>query len=70
MVSDERYYEYMGRRLREEEEKESVIKEEHTPEATVLKLYHDNRIFITKHVGGTAIEAQEKAYKHTLTKLL
>ena len=29
MVSDERYYEYMGRRLREEE-KESVIKEEHT----------------------------------------
>ena len=30
MVSDERYYEYMGRRLREEEEKESVIKEEHT----------------------------------------
>ena len=30
MVSDERYYEYMGRRLREEEEKEAVIKEEHT----------------------------------------
>ena len=30
MVSDERYYDYMGRRLREEEEKESVIKEEHT----------------------------------------
>ena len=30
MVSDERYYEYMGKRLREEEEKESVIKEEHT----------------------------------------
>ena len=30
MVSDERYYEYMGRRLKEEEEKESVIKEEHT----------------------------------------
>ena len=30
MVSDERYYEYMGRRLIEEEEKESVIKEEHT----------------------------------------
>jgi len=30
MVSDERYYEYMGRRLREEEEKESVIKDEHT----------------------------------------
>ena len=30
MVSDERYYEYMGRRLREEEEKDAVIKEEHT----------------------------------------
>ena len=30
MVSDERYYEYMGRRLREEEEKQSVIEEEHT----------------------------------------
>ena len=30
MVSDERYYDYMARRLREEEEKESVIKEEHT----------------------------------------
>ena len=30
MVSDERYYEYMGRRLREEEEKESVIEKEHT----------------------------------------
>ena len=30
MVSDERYYEYMGRRLREEEEKEAVIKDEHT----------------------------------------
>ena len=30
MVSDEIYYEYMGRRLREEEEKESVIEEEHT----------------------------------------
>ena len=30
MVSDERYYEYMGRRLREEEEKEVVIKDEHT----------------------------------------
>jgi len=30
MVSDERYYDYMARRLREEEEKESVIEEEHT----------------------------------------
>ena len=30
MVSDERYYDYMGRRLREEQEKQDVIKEEHT----------------------------------------
>jgi len=29
MVSDERYYDYMGRRLREEQEKEPVIEEEH-----------------------------------------
>ena len=47
-----------------------VIKEEHTPEATVLKLYHDKRIFITRHVGGTAIEAQEKAYKTVLNKII
>ena len=30
MVSDERYYDYMGRRLREEHEKQDVIKEEHS----------------------------------------
>ena len=30
MVSDERYYDYMGRRLKEEQEKQAVIKEEHT----------------------------------------
>ena len=30
MVSDERYYEYMGRRLREEEEKMAVIEEQHS----------------------------------------
>jgi len=30
MVSDERYYDYMGRRLREEQEKESAIREEHS----------------------------------------
>ena len=47
-----------------------VIQEEHTSKATVLKCYHDNRIFITKHVGGTAIEAQEKAYKRSLEKII
>ena len=30
MASDERYYDYMGRRLREEQEKQDVIKEEHS----------------------------------------
>jgi len=30
MVSDERYYDYMARRLREEEEKESILKEKHS----------------------------------------
>ena len=30
MVSDERYYDYMGRRLIEEAEKEAVITEEHS----------------------------------------
>ena len=30
MVSDERYYDYMGRRLREEAEKEAVITEENS----------------------------------------
>ena len=30
MVSDERYYTYMGRRLREEQEKEAAIREEHS----------------------------------------
>ena len=30
MVSDERYYDYMGRRLREEQEKEAAIRKEHT----------------------------------------
>ena len=47
-----------------------VIKEEHTSKATVLKLYYDKRILITRHVGGTAIEAQEKAYKRILEKII
>ena len=36
MVSDERYYDYMGRRLREEREKEAVIKEEHTHTSGIM----------------------------------
>ena len=36
MVSDERYYDYMGRRLREEREKEAVIREEHTHTSGIM----------------------------------
>ena len=47
-----------------------VIKEEHTPKATVLKVENSNRILITPHIGGTAIEAQEKAYKRVIEKII
>lgn len=47
-----------------------VIKEEHTSKATILKTQHDNRILITPHIGGTAIEAQERAYKRVIEKIL
>jgi len=47
-----------------------VIKEEHTSKATILKTQYDNRILITPHIGGTALEAQEKAYKRAIEKIL
>ena len=47
-----------------------VIKEEHTSKATVLKIENHKRILITPHIGGTAIEAQEKAYKRVIEKIL
>jgi len=46
-----------------------VIKEEHTSKATVLKVENSNKILITPHIGGTAIEAQEKAYKRVIEKV-
>ena len=46
-----------------------VIKEEHTSKATALKIENHNRILITPHIGGTAIEAQEKAYKRVIEKV-
>ena len=46
-----------------------VIKEEHSSKATALKIENHNSILITPHVGGTAIEAQEKAYKRVIEKL-
>ena len=36
MVSDERYYDYMGRRLREEQEKLDVIKKEHSHSNAIM----------------------------------
>lgn len=47
-----------------------VIKEEHSSKATNLRITSDYRILITPHIGGTAIEAQEKAYKKALSKIL
>lgn len=47
-----------------------VIKEEHTTIGTILKTTYDNRVLITPHIGGTAIEAQEKAYKRVIEKIL
>ena len=47
-----------------------VVKEEHTPKATLLKCLNDPRVLITPHIGGTAIQAQEKAYKAVIKKIL
>ena len=47
-----------------------VVKEEHTPKATLLKCLIDPRILITSHIGGTAIQAQEKAYKAVIKKII
>jgi lactate dehydrogenase-like 2-hydroxyacid dehydrogenase len=47
-----------------------VIKEEYSGKATNIKITSDYRIIRTPHIGGTALQAQEKAYKRTLEKLL
>ena len=46
-----------------------VLKEEHSDKATNLKICNDPRIIKTSHIGGTAIQAQEVAYKHVISKL-
>ena len=46
-----------------------VLKEEHSDKATNLKICNDPRIIKTSHIGGTAIQAQEVAYKHVIGKL-
>lgn len=47
-----------------------VIKEEHTNVCTELKSESHPNLFITPHTGGTAIDAQEKAYKRVIEKIL
>jgi len=34
-----------------------------------MKPQFNKNLFITPHIGGTALEAQEKAYKHVITKI-
>lgn len=46
-----------------------VIQEEHTNKYTVLKSENHRNLFVTPHTGGTAIDAQEKAYKRVIEKL-
>lgn len=46
-----------------------VIQEEYTDTPTYLKQTSDPRILVTPHIGGTAIQAQEKAYKATIQKV-
>lgn len=46
-----------------------VIQEEHTTKTTVLKVEKHKNLIITPHTGGTAIDAQEKAYKRVIEKL-
>ena len=52
MVSDERYYDYMGRRLREEREKEAVIKEEHTHTNMQTTLQRNSSLHVMQEREG------------------
>lgn len=47
-----------------------VIKDEHTHKQSFLKLIDHPKVIITPHIGGTAITAQEKAYKEVLKFIL
>jgi len=47
-----------------------VIKEEFNSTATTMKSYYNPKIIVTRHIGGTAIEAQETAYRHLINKVL
>ena len=46
-----------------------VWKEEYSSKATNLKVTADPRIIKTSHIGGTALQAQEAAYKHVIKKI-
>tara|TARA_E500000318_G_scaffold111983_1_gene133105 strand:- start:5958 stop:6809 length:852 start_codon:yes stop_codon:yes gene_type:complete len=46
-----------------------VVKEEHTLKHSILFSANLPNIFITDHIGGTAIETQEKAYGRVIDKL-
>lgn len=47
-----------------------VIKNEHSPTKSFLTIIDHPKILITPHVGGTALSAQEKAYKEVLQNIL
>lgn len=47
-----------------------VVKEEHTSGRSFLTIIDHPKIFITPHIGGTALSAQEKAYKEVLKFIL
>ena len=46
-----------------------VIQNEHRIESSSLLLDKNNKIIITPHVGGTALESQEKAYSRVIEKI-
>ena len=46
-----------------------VIQNEHSVENSILLSTKNNKIIITPHVGGTALESQEKAYNRLIEKI-
>jgi|TARA_B110000240_G_scaffold174738_1_gene201424 lactate dehydrogenase-like 2-hydroxyacid dehydrogenase len=46
-----------------------VIQNEHSIQNSSLLLTQSNKIIITPHVGGTALESQEKAYSRVIKKI-
>jgi len=46
-----------------------VIQNEHSIETSSLLSTKNNKIIITPHIGGTALESQEKAYNRVIEKI-